>query len=454
MSESELLDARRAREIFEDVLSAAASLGVSGVEWEVSIDAERSALTRFANNAIHQNVAEESLEVSIRALTEQRTARASTNRIDGDSLRRLAERALALARAAGPDDGLPLMAEGAPCQPVQRFAAATADCTPRERAEAAAEAIAIIAGAGQTAAGAYSTAAYVTAIFNTAGAFALHHETMARFSISAMAEDSSGWAKASATDHRTLGPAGLAKSASQKASLSRKPRAIDPGSCTVILEPAAVLDLAGQIFADFSGTALREQRSFLNGRLGEQVFGSNIHIADDVRHPLQSGAPFDGEGVPRQRLVLVEGGVPRQVAWSRRAAAEAGESPTGHGFALPNEEGEAPLNVVMAGGTTPVEEMVRSTQQGILVTRFWYIREVDPYTKTMTGMTRDGTFLVEDGALVCGIRNLRFNQSVVELLNNVEALGAPVRSSGEEIYDMVVPPVKARQFRFTGRTTF
>jgi predicted Zn-dependent protease len=221
-----------------------------------------------------------------------------------------------------------------------------------------------------------------------------------------------------------------------------------------VLEPAAVLDLIGQIFADFSATALADQRSFLTGRLGEKIFGDNINIRDDVRHPGQAGAPFDGEGVARKPLVLVEQGVPTEVAYSRAAAAKAGVAPTGHGFRVPNDIGEAPVNIVIAGGDTPLDELVKSTRDGILVTRLWYIREVEPYDKIMTGMTRDGTFLIKDGQIVCGLKNFRFNQGVVEFLRNVEAMSPSVRASGEEAFDMIVPAMKAHEFHFTERTTF
>jgi predicted Zn-dependent protease len=188
--------------------------------------------------------------------------------------------------------------------------------------------------------------------------------------------------------------------------------------------------------------------------MGKQLFGTNITIHDDVRHPLQSGAPFDGEGVARKTLALVERGVVREIAYSRQAAALAGVEPTGHGFPLPNEIGEAPANIVISGGDTPVEEMIASTERGILVTRFWYIREVDPYEKIFTGMTRDGTFLVEGGRVTAGLRNFRFNVGLMEVLSNVEALSAPVRASGEETSDMVVPGMKVRDFNFTEVTRF
>jgi predicted Zn-dependent protease len=251
-----------------------------------------------------------------------------------------------------------------------------------------------------------------------------------------------------------LDPLALAESAARKAAESRDPRELPAGRYTVILEPAAVLDLAGQMFMDFSGTAIRDGRSFLNDRIGQQLFGANISIHDDARHPLQAGAPFDGEGVPRRPLTLVDRGVVREVAYGRQAAALAGVTHTGHGFPMPNETGEAPMNVVIAGGDTSVEEMIASTERGILVTRLWYIREVDPYDKIFTGMTRDGTFLVEGGAVVAGLRNFRFNVGLMEMLSNVAQLSATVRASGEEIFDMVVPAMKVREFNFTEVTRF
>jgi predicted Zn-dependent protease len=317
-----------------------------------------------------------------------------------------------------------------------------------------AEAIAAVESAGQTAAGIYSTDATEYTLLNSRGVHAHYRETMARFSITAMGAGSSGWAKASACDHGDIDPLELAISAARKGSQSAAPRELPPGRYTVILEPAAVLDLVGQMFGDFSATAIRDGRSFLNDRIGKKVFGGNIAIHDDVCHPLQSGAPFDGEGVPRLRLTLVDGGVVRDIAYSRQAGALAGAAPTGHGFPIPNEFGEAPANIVVAGGDSSVEKMLASTERGILVTRFWYIREVDPYEKIFTGMTRDGTFLVEDGCVTAGIRNFRFNQSLVEMLSNVESLSPTLRASGEETFDMVVPAMKVRDFNFTEVTRF
>jgi predicted Zn-dependent protease len=445
-----------AEAIFGQVVDAARALGVTEIEAIVARSDE--ALTRFANNAIHQNVAERTTHLSVRPVIDGRTARASTNRLSRDAIREVVAEAIAIARLTEPDPDLPPLAGRAEYQSLERWFEATARATPEVRARAVAEAIGAVEAAGQTAAGIYSTGESVFALLNSRGVWARHTETMARFSITAMAADSSGWAKASACNLAALNPLELALTAARKATESTAPRELPPGRYTVILEPAAVLDLVGQMFADFSATAIRDGRSFLNDRIGKQVFGENITIHDDVGHPLQSGAPFDGEGVPRKRLTLVERGVVREVAYSRQAAALAGcplgPAPTGHGFPLPNEFGEAPTNIAIAGGEASLEQMVASTERGVLVTRLWYIREVDPYEKIFTGMTRDGTFLVEGGRVTAGVRNFRFNQGLMEMLSNVEALSAPVRASGEETFDMVAPAMKVREFNFTEATRF
>ncbi len=441
-----------AADIFEQVVTKARSLGVPDVEAIVSGSSQ--ALTRFANNTIHQNVAERAAQLSVRALIDGRTARASTNRLDSTGIRDVVEQAVALTRLTEADPDLLPLAERSEWAPLDRFDERTAFVTPQERAEAVAEAIHHVEAAGQTAAGIYSTDLSTFSLLNSRGVSVSYTETMARFSITAMAADSSGWAKASASRGSDLQPLELARQAAHKAVTSRAPRELQAGRYTVILEPAAVLDLVGQMFGDFSATAIRDGRSFLKDRIGKKLFGNDITIFDEVRHPLQSGAPFDGEGVLRKRLTLVDRGVVREIAYCRQTAAAEGVVPTGHGFPVPNEVGEAPMNIVIAGGETTVDEMVESTERGVLVTRLWYIREVDPYEKIFTGMTRDGTFLIENGTVVAGVRNFRFNQSLIELLSNVEAMSTPVRACGEETFDMVAPAMKAHGFNFTEVTRF
>jgi PmbA protein len=460
-----MLTRETAADIFERVKKVS-----SADEVEVLIAGGESALTRFANNSIHQNVAEQNHVVSVRSSFGQRTARASTNKLDDESLRRVVQASEEIARVTEADpDLLPMVAPeeaGMVVQAPSRHAEETARTGPEQRAET----VARIVGAAQkhklTTAGIFSIAESVEAIFNSRGLSKFHAQTSAEISITMLAEDSSGWQKANSPDVGNLDPAELAETAARKAIESRNPRELAPGKYTVILEPAAVLDIIGFMFWDFGGMAILDQRSFLNKRVGTKIFGENITIADDVYHPLQSGAPFDGEGVCRQRVPLVEQGVVTRLVYARGTAARmkhsehaAGVGPiaaTGHGFPLPNEMGEAPMNIVMAGDGSPrsVEEMIASTERGVLVTRLWYIREVDPYEKILTGMTRDGTFLVEQGRLAGGVRNFRFNESLLSMLSKVEQMGTPVRASGEESFDMVVPAMKVREFNFTEVTKF
>jgi predicted Zn-dependent protease len=423
-------------------------------ETEVHIDFVADALTRFANNTIHQNVAERMLNVSVRTVYDGRTARASTNKTDDDSLRRAVVASGTLARSQPKNPDLLPMAGPQKYAQVQRYFPATAGATPEDRAAAVAKVTELAEHKRQTAAGIFSTGASVTAMVNSKGLFASYRQSRAEFSITILGQDSSGWAKASATDRDLIDPKALAKRASAKAAASRRPKEVEPGRWTVILEPAAVLDLVGFLFYDFAGTAVLDQRSCFTNRMGKQVLGENITIHDDVTHALQSGPPFDGEGLPRQTVLLVDQGVPRHLVYSRATAKKMKAKPTGHGFALPTQDGEAPVNLVFAGGTTTVDTMIATTERGILLTRLWYIREVDPYEKILTGMTRDGSFLIENGRISTGIRNFRFNQNILEMLSNVGQMSPAVRAAGEESFEMVVPAMKVRDFHFTEVTKF
>lgn len=423
-------------------------------ETEVILEAAADGLTRFANNTIIQHMAEQHLNISVRTVFDGRTARASTNKSDDDSLRRVVVASSALARSQPRDPRLLPMPRKQKYAEVNRFDPATAAASPAGRARVVARIVRECAAAKQTAAGTFATGATREMLVNSRGLCAMHQQTKAEFSITVMEEDSSGWAKANAPRLSGIDPRALAASARAKASASRHPREVAPGRYTVILEPAAALDIIGFLFYDFSGTAMLDQRSCFNGRLGKRIVGENITLWDDARHPLQTGAPWDGEGMPRQRVCLIERGVPKNLVYARATARRMKAKPTGHGLSLPNEYGEFPANLVLEGGDASIDEMIAGTERGIYVTRLWYIREVEPYEKLMTGMTRDGTFLIENGRLTGGVRNLRFNQSILELLRNVEALGPAVRSSGEEAMDMVIPAMQVRDFHFTEVTKF
>ncbi|MBZ5645974.1 MAG: TldD/PmbA family protein [Acidobacteriia bacterium] len=462
-----MLNEERANDIFEIVSRAS-----EADEIEVLIAGGHHALTRFANNTIHQNVADENYVVSVRTVIGKKTARATTNKLDPESLRRAVRSAEAITEVQQPDPDLLPMAEPEPDRPDERtpnrWFPETAAITPQDRAAAVANIVDVAKRNQLVTAGIYSSSRSVEAIFNSRGLETFHRQTSSEISITMLAEDSSGWQKANSPDVRNLNPGALAETAARKARDSAHPRELAPGKYTVILEPAAVLDLVGFMFYDFGGLAVLDQRSFLNNRVGARLFGENVSIWDDAYHPLQSGPAFDGEGVRRQRVQLVDRGTIKSLVYARGTAEKMKQSeyaakvgdirPTGHGLPLPNEIGEVPLNIVFDAGPEAqrrtVDQMIASTERAILVTRLWYIREVDPYEKILTGMTRDGTFLVENGKIQGGVRNFRFNQSLIAMLSGVEALGTPVRASGEESFDMVVPPMKVRDFNFTEVTKF
>jgi predicted Zn-dependent protease len=465
------------REHAADIFDRIKKLSIAD-EVEVLFAGARFALTRFANNTIHQNVEDENHVVSVRTVFAGRTARATTNKFDDDSLRRVVESSEALAKVQHPDPDLLPMPDsreaagktgGAPVSTQvvpTRYFEHTAAMTPQLRAAGVKQIVNVAQKHKLTTAGIYSSSDSVDGIFNSRGLSAWHTQTLAEVSITMLGADSSGWQKANSPDVANLDPLHIAEVAAKKALDSTHPTEIGPGKYTVILEPSAALDIVGFMFWDYSGMAILDQRSFLTGRIGTKLFGDNITIWDDVTHPLQTGSPFDGEGMRRMRLPLVENGVVKRVVYARATAERMKRSeykdkvgpvePTGHGFPLPNEMGEMPQNIVFASPHDPqtLAQMIASTERGVLVTRLWYIREVDPYEKICTGMTRDGTFLVENGQIKQGVRNFRFNQSLIHMLSNVEAMSAPLRACGEESFDMVVPAMKIHDFNFTEVTKF
>jgi predicted Zn-dependent protease len=395
-------------------------------EVEVLFYGGHTALTRFANNTIHQNVAERNVVISVRSAFGQRTARATSNKFDTESLKRVVQASESLAKVQHPDpDLLPMPSDPGPSQaPLpSRYFEQTAAVTPELRAEAVKKIVSVADKHQLTTAGIFSSAEVVEGVFNSRGLAGWHTQTSSEISITMLGSDSSGWQKANSPNVSHLDATTLAEIAAHKASESANPREVPAGKYTVIL-------------------------------------------VDDVSHPLQSGSPFDGEGMRRKRVQLVENGVVNQLVYARATAEKMKNSgykgavgniaTTGHGFPLPNEMGEAPMNIVFAPPKDPktLDQMISSIERGILVTRLWYIREVDPYEKILTGMTRDGTFLVEDGKVRYGLLNFRFNESLIHMLSNVEEMGTPVRASGEESFDMVVPAMKVKDFNFTEVTKF
>jgi predicted Zn-dependent protease len=446
------------REVAKSLLAAAKKARAD--EAEVHLANGREALTRFAGNEIHQNVESTRSEASLRLvyMTARgiHTARTGTTRLDAKGLEDLVARTAEVAKLAPFDAEYLPVVDPAPGSALVRFPdfvdKATDELSPGDRAAAVKRVVDAVAKAGFDAAGYLSSGrgsndgTYLLA--NSRGLVRSFERTNASFSITVQAKDSSGWAEASSWRIGAIDVDALAARAIEKAKLSADPGEVEPGDWDVILEPSAVRDLTDFLFwGGFSGRTYEEGDTWSAGQLGKKVFGDNVTFKDDWTDARNPGMPFDEEGLAREKLLLVEKGVMTGLAWDRRSAKKAGTVATGHGYRVPNLWGGGPGNVVMDGGTTSTADMIASTKKGILVTHFWYNRLVDPMKVIVTGMTRDGTFLVENGKVTRGVKNMRFNQSVIELLKNIRALG-PTDPS------FMVPAIQASGFRFSSKTRF
>ncbi len=442
----------RVKEICERALSFA-----SADEAEVMLQGGSSALTRFANNRIEQNVNETGYGISVRTVFGKKVGRASTNSFDGESLRKAVESAELIAKFQKDDEELLPLPGPQEYREIENFVEATAKFSPTDRAEAIADLVNRCRSEGNlTTAGIFSNESMCIALANSKGLFAYDRMTSAVFSATVMTDDSAGWAEDNNKDVGAIDIKGVADTAVDKAVKSREPVTVEPGEYTVILEPAAAGNLL--IFLGwlaFGALACQEGRSFLSGKLGKKVFGDNITLVDDVYDKLSGGLPFDFEGMPRERVVLIENGISKAVVHDRKTAKKEGVQTTGHGLPVPNTSGPIPLNIVMQTGDASVEEMISSTKKGILVTQFHYTNTVNPMKLTVTGMTRNGTFLIEDGKVTKAVRNMRMTESLEKVLGNVEMIGKDaVKRSGFFGGGLVVPALKVNNFTFSSGTDF
>lgn len=423
---------------------------------EVIISASDIATSRFANNGMTQNQAPDHVHVSVRILKNGRQARLSSDKLTSDSLRHLVDDAVSACKFLEKDEGLQALPAppSKPYQKLRHYDAATAQLGPEERSKAIKKIVKIAEANGLNSAGIVSTGSTVVTIANSKGLHAAHKQSTAECSITMYKDAATGWAKADFVRFDQLDFESLAKRAASKASANVNPLEVSPGRYQVILEPSAVLDLVGFLAYDFSATSHLDQLSCFQDQMGQRVLGENISIWDDVADEQQAGMPFDGEGIPRKSIQLVENGVIKNWVCGRRSARKMNLKATGHGLSEPSAEGEFPQNLVFAGGSTSMDDMIAHAERAVLLTRVWYIREIEPKGKIVTGMTRDGTFLVENGRIVGAVKNLRFNQSIVDLLNNVEKMGPSVRTAGEEALPSVVPPMVVSNFNFASTTTF
>lgn len=425
-------------------------LALSGAdEARVNLQSGRRGNTRWAGNGVSTggDIADASLVVT--SAFGKRTASATTNQFDDASLRRAVETSERLARLV-PENPEYVSELGPQVYPEpQSFFASTAGLSPEQRAEVVAEVSRRASARGLVSTGFLAFEAGQRAVATSRGLFAYDRTTGAALTTTVRTPegDGSGWAGAGANDWADVDTDALAERAVDKAERSRGARAVDPGQWTVILEPSAVGSMLGLMMGALGARAADEGRSFFarpggGTRIGERIVDERVRITSDPTDSALFSTPFSGEGLPNPATAWVSDGVLQNLVYDRYWAQKQGREPTGF-----------PSGYAMAGGDATVEEMVASTERGLLVTRLWYIRSVDPRTILYTGLTRDGTFLIEDGRIAGAVKNLRWNESPIAMLNAVESVGRAVRipasDSGEVGSSIVVPPLKVSAFTFT-----
>jgi len=412
----------------------------------VSVGTGQQSDVRFAANQMSTAGSVRSTSLAVTSVLGRKHATAVTTDLSGDSIKRVVDQSERLARLS-PDDPewLPLLGPQR-YLPVEGYFDVTANVSAADRARVALTALEPARTAGDLrAAGFLVVQAQAIALGTSRGLFAYHRSTSANYTLTVRTADGtgSGWAGAEDNDWRKIDFAKVSNAAIEKARLSRNPVALDPGRYTVILEPQAVGDLLSLLGGALQARLADEGRSAFakpgGNKIGERIVDSRVTIISDPQDPQLLLQPFTGEGLPSQRMTWIENGVLKSLSYSRFWAQKQGKEAT---------PGAGSLK--MLGGPTTTAEMIRSTPRGILVTRLWYLRSVDPRTILYTGLTRDGVFLIEDGRITKAVKNLRFNESPLFMLNHIEAIGPAVRIAGAESSGtFVMPALTVREFDFT-----
>jgi PmbA protein len=421
---------------------------------EVLISTGDAALTRFTHEVSNQNLATANAGLSVRAIVDRRTGVAQTNRFEEDSLRATVARAVEMAKLSPPDPLTPELPDRTPACVVEgAYDAATADAGANVRAGLCAPVFAAAESSGCWSAGFASTSRSGLTVANTSGALASFDGTDAALNIKMTASDSTGFAESYAAAVGAIDPSAVAQTAVDKARGTAAPSAVDPGEWTVVLEPAAFGELLIYLASHFSAQSYDDGSSFFSDGLDRTYFSERFTLCDDFADPLAPGMPFDFEGQPTQRLTLVENGIVRSIVTDSYYAKKLDRQNTGHALPAPHAYGPQARNLVVAGGPKTTQQLIAETKRGLLVSRFWYIRTVDRKRAIVTGMTRDGTFAIEDGRIARGVRNLRFNVGIVDLLGACE-FSSEQRRTGSYHYSLVSPAAKFERFHFTSTTDF
>lgn len=419
-------------------------------ELEANLNGRRVANTRFGVNSANTNGDTNNLTLIVNAHFGQRGGVATTNTLDDAGLEKVVRAAEEIAKLRPEDpEQQPFLEKQAYPEIKDGFDEATYNADAKMRAEGIAKTIEPARAKGLVAAGIFDNEGGFTARANTRGNFGYSIASQASYTTTVRTADGqgSGWASAMSHRIRDVDAAAVGARSIEKAEKSQNPVAIEPGKYTVILEPNAVGDLVSNMLFFFGARQADEGRSFLSKKgggnlLGEKLFGDEVNVYTDPNYPNAPGAPFDGAGLPARKMDFIRGGVVKALNYGRFWAKKQGVEPT-----------PLPTNLIIEGGKSSIDEMIASTERGILVTRLWYIRLVDPQSVLYTGLTRDGTFLIEKGRIKSSIKNFRFNETPVKMLNNVEAMSPVSRITGSERvgdgFPVLAPALKIREFEFT-----
>ena len=451
-----MLGEERLRDAVEQVLRAHRADAA-----EVVVFVESSSLTRYAESRIHQNVSVRNTYLGLRLRFGRRAGVAWVNSLEPDAIRSLVANATQVAQHT-PEQELPSLQEPGQYQAADwAFDPDTVEPDPELMAGAVGQVLETLGP--WRAFGVVSTGAIEVAVANSRGLWAYHRMTDAHITVNPMDESYriSAWAQQSARSIRDLRPLEVAERARRRAEMARDPADPEPGTYTVVLEPLAVAELVGFMeWMGFSARAYQEGRSFLVGKLGQRVFSEAISIKEDPLNPQGFPWPFDSEGTPRRPFFLVERGVARELAYDLKTAQKDGRDSNGCGFS-PFASYPMPGNLLLVPGEKSPQRLIEETERGILVTRFWYSNVTEPMSLTLTGMTRDGVFLIENGRVTRAMKNMRYTQSIVEALagevevaNDLTLVSEPTWYGLHYPTGILVPTLKIKNFNFTSGTEF
>lgn len=441
-------------------LLKAALEGSAADETELVVYGYTSSLTRFANSGIHQNVRENNNVIVARAAVGKRIGVSSTNLLEPAALASAVKRATEVAKQAPEQEDFPGFPDAPPAPGVDAYSERTAAMSPDLRADAVAKAADIAAADGLAVSGAYRVDAFSLAVANTSGTRQRYDGTDAYVSVFATDRDGiSGSAIAYAVGIDDIDTDELARVATEKCKAAANPVAIDPGPIDVILEPRATAEIMEWLgFTAFGARTVQEGQSFMAGRLGEQVMGESVTIYDDGTESDGVPIPFDFEGVPKKRVTIIENGVAKGPVYDSLTAAKDGTESTGHAGLAVYRDGPSTSNLFIAPGESSLDDLLASVKRGLLVTSFHYVNGLlDTRKALFTGMTRDGTYLVENGKIARAVKNLRFTDSMMRAFSNVDGMTSDRQIAGRKWGgggSVMAPTILLRDFRFTGATEF